>query len=283
MGSNKIRMLLYSDGSDVSSQALALGKRIAQAMAHTVDILTIARTTERKEASRKDIDATASDLRANGIRVTVYRRPGFKSQRILRQADTKDYDLIVIGSRGRRGVRRLLAGSRACSILGGATTSILVVKGRQRTEIDDILTCSAAGPASENTVRFAARLAHALKASVTLLHVMSQVALEEAAEGADLEAEAEELMERDAREGVHLEAMLEILHDEGVEAQPLVRHGLVVDEIVAEAKDGHFDMLVIGAHTTQNIAGLLASDLSQQIMLAANRPILIVHQEEQPE
>jgi nucleotide-binding universal stress UspA family protein len=157
-------------------------------------------------------------------------------------------------------------------------TSVLVVKGREREKIDHILVCSAAGPASEETVQFAAQLAHALEASVTLLHVMSQIALKERAEGADLEAQAEELMDRDAREGVHLENMLKILHDEGVEAQAVVRHGLVVDEIIAEAKESRFDMLVIGAHTTPDIAGLLSSDLSQQIMLAATRPVLIVHQ-----
>jgi hypothetical protein len=38
-------------------------------------------------------------------------------------------------------------------------------------------------------------------------------------------------------------------------------------------------MLIVGAHTTPDIVGLLTSDLSEQIMLAANRPILIVHQD----
>lgn len=278
MKSDKIHMLLYSDGSDVGSQALKLGKRIAKAMAVAVDLLAIARSAERNEVSRKEVEATANELRASGISVTVYRRPGIMGQQLLEQADALDYDLIVVGSRGRRGLKRLLAGSRACRILGGVATSVLVVKGQERKQIDDILTCSAAGPASQQTVRFAAQLANALDASVTLLHVMSQVALEQNAQGADLEAEARELMERDAREGIHLEKMLSILREEGVEAQALIRHGLVVDEIIAEARHGHFDMLVIGAHTTPDIGGLLSSDLSQQILLAANRPILIVHQ-----
>lgn len=276
---NKIRMLLYSDGSELGSQALTLGGRIARALAHAVDILAIARTPERKEVSSEEIEATVGELEAAAISVAVYRRPGTMGQELLEQADTKDYDLIVIGSKGRRGIRRLLAGSRACSILGGAATSVLVVKGRERERIARILACSAAGPASNETIQFAARLAHALEASVTLLHVMSQVALEESAKGADLEAGAAELIEGEAREGTHLEAMLEILEDEGVEAEAVVRHGLVVDEIIAEAREGHFDMLVIGAHTTPNIAGLLSIDLAQQIMLTTNRPILIVHQE----
>ena len=274
----EMRILLYNDGSKDGSLAFDLGARIAKATANAVDILSIARTPERNAVSRQQIEATATDLREHGISVTVYERPGFTGQQLLRQADASDYDLIVIGSRGRRGLKRLLAGSRASTILGGATTSVLVVKGDERNGINEILTCSAAGPASADTVRFAAQMAHALEASVTLLHVMSQVALEEGAEEADLIAEADELMERDAREGIHLERMLEILRNEGVDAKAVVRHGLVVDEILAEAQDSRFDMLIIGAHTAPDIAGLLSSDLSQQIMLAANRPILIVHQ-----
>ncbi len=275
----KIRMLLYSDGSTLGGQALVLGQRIAKAMANAVDILDIAMTPDQEDVSSQEVEAAADELEANDISVTIYRRPGVMGQELLEQADANDYDLIVIGSRGRRGIKRLLTGSRACTILGGVTTSVLVVKGQERRKIRHMLACSAGGPTSKKTIRFAARLARALEASVTLLHVMSQVALEESAQGADLEAEAEELMEREAREGVHLEDMLEILNDENVEAQALVRHGLVVDEIVAEAKKGRFDLLVIGAHTTPDIGGLLFSDLSQQIMLAANRPILIVHQD----
>ncbi|MEA3375503.1 MAG: universal stress protein [Chloroflexota bacterium] len=273
-----MRMLLYSDGSQLGSQALRLGMRIAVAMANAVDILVIAETADQERAASQEVTAAAEKLEAAGVSVTIHRRPGTMLKELLNQAELTDYDLIVVGSRGRRGIRRLVAGSRACSILKGTTTSILVVKGREREEIDHILVGSAAGPASEDTVRFAARLARALDASVTLLHVMSQVALEEHAKAADLEAEADELMESDAREGIHLEDMLEILHQENVQAKALVRHGLIVDEILAEAKSGHFDIIVIGAHAAPGVEGLLSSDLSEQIMLSAERPILIVHQ-----
>lgn len=277
-----MRMLLYSDGSQLGSQALRLGMRIATAMADAVNIIAISRSADQEEKAGEQVAAAAEKLRAAGVSVTVYRRSGTMLGELLQQAEAVDYDLIVVGSRGRRGIRRLIAGSRACSILKNTTTSVLVVKGEEREDIDRILVGSAVGPESEETVRFAARLARALDASVSLLHVMSQVALEEHAKAADLEAEAEELMERDAREGVHLENMLEILQQEGVETKALVRHGLIVDEIVAEAKDGHFDMLAIGAHSVPGVEGLLSSDLSEQIMLSAERPILIVHQAHEP-
>lgn len=275
----KMDILLYNDGSDIGGRAFALGTQIAKTTANAVDILDVARSLEQQKVSRRQIESAANELVQSGISVNIYRRPGFMGQRLLEQARATDYDLIVTGSSGRRWIRRLVAGSRACTILEGAPTSVLVVKGPSQGEIESILTCSSAGPTSLKTIRFAAGLARALGASVTLLHVMSQVALREDATQEDLVAEAEELMARDAREGVHLGSMLEILREEGVDARAVVRHGLVVEEIAAEARDGEFDMLIVGAHTTGDIAGLLTSDLSEQIMLAANRPILIVHQD----
>ncbi len=273
-----MQMLLYSDCSPVGRQALHLGLQIALATASTVDILVLATTADQERAACREVAAAVQELEASGISVTIHRRCGAMPREVHNQAEATHYDLIVVGSRGHRGMKRLVAGSRACSILRRTTTSVLVVKGRAREEIRRILIGTAAGPASEDTVRFAARLARALDASVALLHVMSQVALEEHAKAADLEAEADELMESDAREGIHLEDMLEILHQENVQAKALVRHGLIVDEILAEAKSGHFDIIVIGAHAAPGVEGLLSSDLSEQIMLSAERPILIVHQ-----
>lgn len=278
--SENLRVLLCTNGSDVGGQALDLGKRIALKVASAVDILVVGRSTQRMEAAIQGSEATAEELRASHIPVTIHQRPGPMAVETIAQTNAAHYDLVVIGSQGRRGIKRLVAGSRACNVLNHATTSILAVKGRRRDEIDDILLCSAAGPTSEATVRFAARLADALEASVTLLHVMSQVALEEGANTVDLEARAEELMERDAREGVHLENMLRTLHEEGIEARVLVRHGLVLDEIMAEASKGHFDMLIIGAHATPGIRSLLVDDLSERILLTANRPVLVVQQEQ---
>ena len=47
---------------------------------------------------------------------------------------------------------------------------------------------------------------------------------------------------------------------------------------IAEAKEGRFDLLVIGAHVTPGISSLLVGDLSEQILLAADIPVLVVRQ-----
>jgi nucleotide-binding universal stress UspA family protein len=56
----------------------------------------------------------------------------------------------------------------------------------------------------------------------------------------------------------------------------VVLHGLVRDEIIAEAREGRYDLLVTGAHTAPGLNARLVDDLSADILLAANRPVLVV-------
>jgi len=169
---------------------------------------------------------------------------------------------------------RLLRGSVALHIAKHTLASILVVKGHTR-DLERFLVCSSAGPVSEHTIRFAGRLAQALEASVTLLHVMSQLPLAEDAVLDDLGASAEELIQRGSREGVHLSQMLDLLAAKGVATRAVARHGLVRDEIIAEAREGQYDLLVTGAHVTPGLNARLVDDLSAGILLAANRPVLV--------
>jgi len=105
---------------------------------------------------------------------------------------------------------------------------------------------------------------------------MSQLPLAEDAVLDDLEASAEELIQHGSREGVHLEQMLDLLVAEGVATRAVVRHGLVREEIIAEAREGQYDLLVTGAHVTPGLNTRLVDDLSADILLAANRPALVV-------
>ena len=272
-----MKIMLCTNGSSYTARALDLGARVARRTASAVDILVIAERDREKEALRM-AEAAAADLEATGVPVALHRQAGRMAEEVVRQAQATPYDLVVIGSRGRRGIVRLLLGSVAIHVTGHAPASVLVVKGRTR-DLKRFLVNSSAGPVSEHTVRFAGRLARALGASVTLLHVMSQLPLAEDALPHDLEASAEELIQRDSREGVHLSRMLALLAAEGVAARAVVRHGLVRDEIAAEAQEGRYDLLVTGAHVTPGLDARLVDDLSADILLAANRPVLVVRPE----
>jgi len=272
-----MKILLCTNGSTWANRALEIGGQIALQTASFVDVLAVARDAERLAKVIETITPLLDDFEAQGISTTLHRRTGGLADQVIEQAHAAPYDLVVIGSRGRRGIKRLFLGSVAVHVMEHAPTSVLVVKGRQR-GLNRFLVCSAAGPTSQQAVRFTGRLAQALEASVTLVHVMSQIALTDQAILADLEAPADDLIDRGSREGVHLHEMIDLLAAEGIKARAVVRHGLVLDELIAEAREGQFDLLAIGAHITPGISSLLVGDLSQEILLAVDRPVLIVRQ-----
>lgn len=269
-----MRILLCTNGSPQSARALELGARVAQSAASAVDILVVNEHDQEGEGWHV-AQATAAALEPAGIPVTIHRRTGRLADEVVAQAHAVPYDLAVVGSRGRRGLVRRLMGSVALHIAAHAPASVLVVKGRPR-DLKRFLVCSSAGPTSERTVRFAGSLAQTLDASLTLLHVMSQLPLTEDAAPDDLEASAEELIQRGSREGVHMSHMLDLLAKEGQVSRAVVRHGLVLDEVIKEAREGRYDLLVTGAHVTPGLDARLVDDLSTDILLAANRPVLIV-------
>jgi uncharacterized protein len=270
-----MKILLSTNGSAWANRALETGKQIALATASEVDVLAAARRAEQLEEANRAAETVAGELQAQDIPVTIHRRDGRLSGEVIKQAQAVPYDLIVVGSRGRRGIRRLFLGSLAARVMEHTPTSVLVVKGRRR-KLKRFLVCSAAGPTSESAVLFAGRLARALDASITLIHVMSQLRVDEEGDPIDLRSQADELIERRSREGVHLNRILDLLAAKGTKARAVVRHGLVVDEIVAEAKEGQLDLVVLGAHITPGISNLLADNLAEQILLAADLPVLVV-------
>lgn len=84
------------------------------------------------DASRQQHDELAgkmaAELQAAGITAEADRREGDAATEILAAASASKADLIVIGSRGRTGLARLVLGSVARNVLQHATCSVLIVR-----------------------------------------------------------------------------------------------------------------------------------------------------------
>ena len=83
------------------------------------------------EHQRVSDDAVAR-LRESGRVATSVVRTGDPPTRIVALADERDADLIVLGSRGRTGLTRLLLGSVARNVLAATNASVLIVREPRR-------------------------------------------------------------------------------------------------------------------------------------------------------
>lgn len=113
---------------------------------------------------------------------------------------------------------------------------------------------------------------------IELLHIMSQMTAAPGVRGWELRAGAREHIERHTREGELLEHDLDLLEqlDVDLKVKVKVRHGVVVDEILDEARQGSFDLIVIGAHQVTGWQRLLSADHAHEIILRGELPLLVV-------
>ncbi|MBU0492045.1 MAG: universal stress protein [Chloroflexi bacterium] len=274
-----MRMLLCTNGSPPTARALDVGARLAARVASAVDILAVP-TRGQEQECRRQAEAVAARLEAAGLRVALYYPTGSFARAIMQQAAAVPYDLVVTASPRRRGLLARLLKPASLGVVEQVPASVLLVNG-PAAEFQRLLVCTSIGPTSEQPVQFAADLAQRLGAAITVFHVMSQVPVSEHAPIMDLEATADELVRNGTREGAHLSSMLALLKARGITARAVVRHGLVLDEILAETRQGGYDLLIIGSHITPGIRSFLVENLSADIALAAPCPVLIVHPHEE--
>jgi universal stress protein E len=222
-------------------------------------------------------------------------RVGHAAEQILEEAAAGQYDLVVVGTRGRHGITRFLLGSTAERIAREASVPVLLVQ-RAADSLERVLICTAGGEPGLAAVRMGGRVARLVGARITVLHVMSQLpgspvpaqasalqvvpqtpAPQEPPETQTecLQATAEELIQRDTWEGAHLREALAILAGMEVAAVARVRHGLVLDEITDELHEGDHDLVVVGTKPVDGWMRFLLNNVSQQIIGCTDRPVLV--------
>jgi nucleotide-binding universal stress UspA family protein len=281
-----MRILIGVDGTLHARTAATLGVNIAGTIGAEVVLLGIATKQGREEKVNSELGVLEDALREKGVSsITVTMRYGYIDAEILDETEQNPYDLIVIGTRGRRRLRRFLLGSVAKRLARYVRPPLLIVRDPVP-EVNRILICTSAGEPGEKTVQVGGRLAARLGASVAVLHVMSQIPLTPDARVEDLERSSLELLQSDAREGQHLKRDMIILENQGIDEtqrEAFVRRGLVLDEILKEAKEGNYDLIVIGAHQVppdlpwRELREALQIDIADQILTYVRRPVLVVH------
>jgi nucleotide-binding universal stress UspA family protein len=289
-----MHILIAIDGSPQAETVLSLGTYLAQSglTRRPPVLLTIARHDRDRAQAECCLSAARQRLSLNGVEGKV--RVGRPDYEILLEAQEQRYDMLLIGEGWRP--RRLLACAperlTAARVAERAPCPVLAVLGRSRPlgperPIRRILLCDSGARSPLNAVggeappvrRFTTRLAEWLggEEEVTVLHVMSQLSAGPGVRGQQLRAEADELVAGHTPEGELIEQNVRLLDRQGLHPQAKVRHGLVVAEILSEARSGDYDLVIIGAHQETGWQRFLLDDLAHQILLGADRNVLVVH------
>lgn len=270
-----MRILLATDGSPASDAAVHLAAIVGSVLPGQYSIVcVIARATQRDQAEAT-LKRAEKIIRGDQITVQKCIRIGAPAEQILQHAKGGGYDLLMIGNRSPH-IGIALIARTVEKVISQMACPVLIARGEAR-PLKRVLVCEAGRdpPLISRMIRLLSPLLATFR-EITVLHVMSQIAAAPGVAGWELEAEADELIAKHTLEGVLLEKDLELLRPMNLEMHAKVRHGLVLGNILFEAKSRNYDLVVIGSHSHHGWEHYLLDDLTQAIVGHINRPVLII-------
>jgi len=261
-----LRLLICSDGLAEAEHVLHLGARLSKDTGGSATVLTVG------EGRAEDALLTRAGeiLKAAVPNLYLKARRGEAVPEILREIAEVGYDLVILG--GQPDPRRSWAGGAIAERLVRESPIPVLVAKAPRPAIRRVLLCLAGGEPSKLDVMFTARLARRTSATVTLLHVHQarEPALSTARGPLSADRPPDPWLSR------HLGQGRLTLLGQGVRVEAKIRLGEVVDEILAEAAEGDYDLIVVGGHLPSHLPSVLERDVAAEVVAQADRPVLVV-------
>lgn len=269
-----MKILICSDGTSSAETAIHLGGSLVESLKAQTAVLGIAETSQDERPLRDTLEKQAQSLRERGISPDLIVQTGDPVRQIVDRTSKTSYDLVVIGARWTGATGHYWRSEKTYEVIKAIQPPVLVAIGECK-YLKRFLVCTGGKEFIEQAVQFTGKLAAAVHASVTLLHVMA----EPPAMYADLvrlEENVDQLLESKSELGTNLRRQRRELKRLGVPAEVRLRHGIVIDQVFEEVRAGDYDMIVTG---TSQARGLLRhyimGDLTRSILNQATCPVLV--------
>ena len=205
-----------------------------------------------------------------GVRLQFETADAHPLDAILAAAKTRRADLIVMGTHGRGGARRLWLGSVAENIVRQASVPVFVARQKQHEFISTSDPKAAPGlatvlcpvnfsEASRSALQHAVSLAQQFKARLIAPCII------EPGDKRDVAAAKRELA-----------AWLDETAAGECEAQILTRTGQAAEQIVSLAAKTEADLVVMGAQRRRSLRAWISGDTTESVLRQAPAPVLVV-------
>jgi ABC-type Fe3+/spermidine/putrescine transport system ATPase subunit/nucleotide-binding universal stress UspA family protein len=258
--------LLACDPGEGPTTPLSITRLLAERMQASTTVLAVAENPDAAEALRAKISerVQAESMPDAAVRV----RFGNAAEQIAAEQASSLYEMLVMNARSRSRPSRLPVlearamarqlGDTLMTVLQHADVPVLIAKG-ERTSLNRILICTAAGEPGKSDVRVGGRLARRVGAAVSLLYV------------------AREQEKVSSFTQSHLDRASATLKATDVESDVRIRSAITpLAGIMAEAIEGDYDLIVIGAHGPGSRLRFRPNDVMLQVLSASQRHVLVV-------
>ena len=286
---NTNRLLLATDGSLFSEGAIREAIRLAKRCSSKLAAISVIETNPEYEtiapqllekaekAARGHLESVKAQAKKEGVEITTSILEGEDSYNFISDEAVKNKTtMIIMGRRGKTGLKRLVIGSTTARVIGHAPCNVLVVPQAAQVEFKNILVATdgsryAAAAASE-----AIGIAKKNKSKLIVLAVVPS----ESMQPMDI---VHSQMSRDAIAEKELsvaensaKAVKEAAQKEGVAVEAFIMGGKPADAIVQTAKEKNVDVIMLGSHGKTGIDKLLMGSVAERVIVLSECAVLVV-------
>lgn len=268
-----LKLLLVTVNRPFREGILSYASKLCERTGGSLTLLYIA--THRKGQSRAEEAMASAGEQLMGCEVNRVVRVDRPVRALLKQMSLERYSLVVVGQRRKEGFLHRMLGSKGRQMLMHAPLPVLSVKN-PRHKLERFLICTGGLETAERVVLTGAELAALVGAEATILYISGTVpgmytGLMEMDESLD------EILDIDTPLSRHLKRCAEILAQHQVQGGLEFQRGLVADGILREARDGEYDLIVMGeTEAKQTLMGFLLGDMTERVLMDAPCGVLIV-------
>lgn len=224
-------------------------------------------------------------LEGKGLSVITRVAYGNPVEQILQVALDEQVDLIVLGAQGMTAAQELMIGSTAYEVVRRATLPVLLKKMEVVRELGHIkchdvcknlfahvLHPTDFSECAEAAFRVVKRLKSAGTKQVTVLHVQDERNMRHRPE--------QQIREFDLKDQERLEKLCKALLMFGLQAQPMLKHGIPFRETLKTAEETGAGLIVLGSHGKSAAQELLAGSTLENVIRLSRQAVLVVRPEE---
>ncbi len=275
-----MKMLICSDGSEQADRAVRLGALIAGGCQAEVTLLGIIESKGHSESILETLKRGQAVLQDKGVQAELVTKAGNPIEEIVRRTTESNFDLVVIGAARKEPRGRFWLSSKTYKIVKEVQPPVLIVAGKSLA-LKRGLICSGGKSYIDDAVELTGRIARGVGARITLLHVLPEPPAIYA-RLPRIQQTTDWLLDSNTELGLNLRREKETLQTLGVETELKLRWGAVLEEILNEANEGAYDLVVTGSALSHGLRTYVLGDVSREIVNRLSCSILVVRSREQP-
>jgi nucleotide-binding universal stress UspA family protein len=273
------KLLVATDGSIFSESAIREAINLARTCSSKLIAVSVVQTSREFEdlvpkvfeKAVKEVREHLESVKSRALKEDVdceivVHRGEEPFQDIVNEAEKNRVDMIIIGTHGRTGLKRLMMGSVTARVIGHAPCNVLVVPLHAKIDCGKILIATDGSRYSDAAASEAIGVAKRCDVSLIVISVAFS----------DKEIMLAEDYEEMLLAKNNVKKIVELAEKEGVKTEGLTVKGKPHEAILETSKQKRADLIIVGSHGRTGLDRLLMGSVAERIIGHSESAVLIV-------